>query len=272
MSQVKTYNLTDPNNNDFLVFNEQFQNIVISNPISESISVFRKSLLPQLINVIESNVKRDKNNLAIFEMQSVYKSSSNHRGLKLLSFACSGNAAEDLITRSKIPYSTWFLKNTINDFLSLFTNDIKFKKTEKSLNIITNESFEIYIDDKLQGIVGKAKIKANNHAIYIAELCVDSLKLKDIKYSKISLTPNVTRDYSVEIKNMQDIDKLISSISNIANVTNVSVFDYFKKDEMTCIAVRVTINKINKTLTNDEIELINKEVNQIFREFGIKVR
>jgi phenylalanyl-tRNA synthetase beta chain len=272
ISQVKTYNLTDPASNEFSIFNEQFQNIVISNPISESISTFRKSLLPQLISVIESNVKRDVNSLAIFELQNIYKSASNHKGFKLLSFACFGNAHEDLITRSKIPYTTWYLKNIINTFLSFFNNKIEFKAATSGKNILTNESFDIYIDGKLQGIVGKSKAKANNQPIYVAEMCVDSLKLKDIKYSKISLTPNVTRDYSIEMTSMQDTDKLIKSISMLNNVRQVSIFDYFKQEEKTCIAIRVKINQMNKTLTHDEIEITNKQINQIFREFGIRVR
>ena len=244
--------------------------ISLKNPLNNSLSTLRTSLLPSLTSNLDFNINRGQNFLKIFEIGKTF---SKENPVETLSFAALIFDDEKFKNwNSNQNYDFYYLKGILEDFFEEFRVDnISWKKTKNDL-LHPYESADIYYKNNLIGSVGsihpkflkKLDLKKPFHFF---EIKVDLLPRNDLRKLKApSIYPTSQRDFSFEVdKNItfEQIDKCIKESSE-AFLISSKIFDVYAgkniPEDKKSIAFRVTWGSSKKTLSEDEI---NEEVKLI---------
>ena len=244
--------------------------ISLKNPLNNSLSTLRTSLLPSLSSNLDFNINRGQNFLKIFEIGKTF---SKENPVETLSFAALIFDDEKFKNwNSNQNYDFYYLKGILEDFFEEFRVDnISWKKTKNDL-LHPYESADIYYKNNLIGSVGsihpkflkKLDLKKPFHFF---EIKVDLLPRNDLRKLKApSIYPTSQRDFSFEVdKNItfEQIDKCIKESSK-AFLISSKIFDVYAgkniPEDKKSIAFRVSWGSSKKTLSEDEI---NEEVKLI---------
>ena len=244
--------------------------ISLKNPLNNSLSTLRTSLLPSLTSNLDFNINRGQNFLKIFEIGKTF---SKENPVETLSFAALIFDDEKFKNwNSNQNYDFYYLKGILEDFFEEFRVDnISWKKTKNDL-LHPYESADIYYKNNLIGSVGsihpkflkKLDLKKPFHFF---EIKVDLLPRNDLRKLKApSIYPTSQRDFSFEVdKNItfEQIDKCIKESSK-AFLISSKIFDVYAgkniPEDKKSIAFRVLWGSSKKTLSEDEI---NEEVKLI---------
>jgi len=244
--------------------------ISLKNPLNNSLSTLRTSLLPSLTSNLDFNINRGQNFLKIFEIGKTF---SKENPVETLSFAALIFDDEKFKNwNSNQNYDFYYLKGILEDFFEEFRVDnISWKKTKNDL-LHPYESADIYYKNNLIGSVGsihpkflkKLDLKKPFHFF---EIKVDLLPRNDLRKLKApSIYPTSQRDFSFEVdKNItfEQIDKCIKESSE-AFLISSKIFDVYAgkniPEDKKSIAFRVSWGSSKKTLSEDEI---NEEVKLI---------
>ena len=244
--------------------------ISLKNPLNNSLSTLRTSLLPSLSSNLDFNINRGQNFLKIFEIGKTF---SKENPVETLSFAALIFDDEKFKNwNSNQNYDFYYLKGILEDFFEEFRVDnISWKKTKNDL-LHPYESADIYYKNNLIGSVGsihpkflkKLDLKKSFHFF---EIKVDILPRNDLRKLKApSIYPTSQRDFSFEVdKNItfEQIDKCIKESSK-AFLISSKIFDVYAgkniPEDKKSIAFRVSWGSSKKTLSEDEI---NEEVKLI---------
>ncbi len=244
--------------------------ISLKNPLNNSLSTLRTSLLPSLTSNLDFNINRVQNFLKIFEIGKTF---SKENPVETLSFAALIFDDEKFKNwNSNQNYDFYYLKGILEDFFEEFrVNNISWKKTKNDL-LHPYESADIYYKNNLIGSVGsihpkflkKLDLKKPFHFF---EIKVDLLPRNDLRKLKApSIYPTSQRDFSFEVdKNItfEQIDKCIKESSE-AFLISSKIFDVYAgkniPEDKKSIAFRVSWGSSKKTLSEDEI---NEEVKLI---------
>ena len=244
--------------------------ISLKNPLNNSLSTLRTSLLPSLTSNLDFNINRGQNFLKIFEIGKTF---SKENPVETLSFAALIFDDEKFKNwNSNQNYDFYYLKGILEDFFEEFrVNNISWKKTKNDL-LHPYESADIYYKNNLIGSVGsihpkflkKLDLKKPFHFF---EIKVDLLPRNDLRKLKApSIYPTSQRDFSFEVdKNItfEQIDKCIKESSE-AFLISSKIFDVYAgkniPEDKKSIAFRVSWGSSKKTLSEDEI---NEEVKLI---------
>ena len=244
--------------------------ISLKNPLNNSLSTLRTSLLPSLSSNLDFNINRGQNFLKIFEIGKTF---SKENPVETLSFAALIFDDEKFKNwNSNQNYDFYYLKGILEDFFEEFRVDnISWKKTKNDL-LHPYESADIYYKNNLIGSVGsihpkflkKLDLKKPFHFF---EIKVDLLPRNDLRKLKApSIYPTSQRDFSFEVDkniNFEQIDKCIKESSE-AFLISSKIFDVYAgkniPEDKKSIAFRVSWGSSKKTLSEDEI---NEEVKLI---------
>ena len=244
--------------------------ISLKNPLNNSLSTLRTSLLPSLTSNLDFNINRGQNFLKIFEIGKTF---SKENPVETLSFAALIFDDEKFKNwNSNQNYDFYYLKGILEDFFEEFRVDnISWKKTKNDL-LHPYESADIYYKNNLIGSVGSIHPKFLKKLdlkklFHFFEIKVDLLPRNDLRKLKApSIYPTSQRDFSFEVdKNItfEQIDKCIKESSE-AFLISSKIFDVYAgkniPEDKKSIAFRVSWGSSKKTLSEDEI---NEEVKLI---------
>ena len=244
--------------------------ISLKNPLNNSLSTLRTSLLPSLASNLDFNINRGQNFLKIFEIGKTF---SKENPVETLSFAALIFDDEKFKNwNSNQNYDFYYLKGILEDFFEEFRVDnISWKKTKNDL-LHPYESADIYYKNNLIGSVGSIHPKFLKKLdlkklFHFFEIKVDLLPRNDLRKLKApSIYPTSQRDFSFEVdKNItfEQIDKCIKESSE-AFLISSKIFDVYAgkniPEDKKSIAFRVSWGSSKKTLSEDEI---NEEVKLI---------
>ena len=289
-----TWSFTDSKYNDH--FKEANKEIKIVNPISSELGVLRNSIFSNLVIYISKNLDRGIKDLSIFEIGPIFYGSQPGEQ----------NTVVCGLSVGKKSRLSWIEKERNVDIF-----DIK-RDVIKTLVEAGYDSEKFYIDDKSPSYYhpgksgriflnkGKDKVAAyfgeihpniikmldiKTESLVGFEIFLDNLKLpkkplKDqkTKYS-VSDFQKSERDFAFVVDKKISVQDLVSVISNIDKnlISNVKVFDVYEGDNISenkkSIAISVTIQSLEKTLTDNDLEKINKLIIEtVENKTGAKIR
>ncbi len=289
-----TWSFTDAKYND--QFKETKKEIKIVNPISSELGVLRSSIFSNLAMYISKNLDRGIKDLSIFEIGPTFYGSQPGEQNTVISGLSAGK-------KSRL---SWVEKERNVDVF-----DIK-RDVVQTLIEAGYDSQKFYIDDETPNYYhpgksgriflnkGKEKVAAyfgeihpniikildiKTESLVGFEILLDNLKLskkllKDqkTKYS-VSDFQKSERDFAFMIDKKINVQDLVSVISNIDKnlISNVKVFDVYEGENIPenqkSIAISLTIQSSEKTLTDNDLEKINNLIIEtVENKTGAKIR
>jgi len=292
--ETVTWSFTDSKINQ--LFNENNSEIHIVNPISSDLNVLRNSIFSNLIIYLKNNLDRGFKDISLFEIGPIFSGHKPGDQQTVISALRSG----------KVSRLNWLEKERMVDVF-----DAK-RDVMQSLMEAGFDQSKIFIDDKTPGyfhpgksgavyldknegrpvayfgeihpnIIKKLDIKTETLAIF--EIYLDNIKknekkLKDKKSQyKYSDYQKSERDFAFVLDKTFKVQDLIQVISEIDKnlIKSIKVFDIYEGENIPenkkSIALNVTIQSSDKTLTDEDLEKINKLIiSTVENKTGAKIR
>ncbi len=242
------------------------EQITLSNPISEELSVMRSTLWSGLIPALDKNVKRQQSRVRFFETGlSFLKTTEGLTQRKKLAGAITGNVYPEQWNADSRNVDFFDLKGDVEALLREATGQVfEFIKSDHP-SLHPGQSANIVSNGQVVGVCGalhpavEKKLDLDQQ-VFVFELDVDNISKKQLpEYSKLSPYPSVRRDLALLVN--KDVE--YSTVSNLLNKLNIDqlvdnfVFDVYSGENVDAsqksLALGLIFQDFSRTLEEQEI-------------------
>ncbi len=292
-SEAVTWSFTNSKINK--LFSEEHKKIVIINPISSDLDVLRNSIFSNLVMHLVKNIDRGFKDVSMFEIGPIFKGYKPGEQKIIIGALRSGkisranwsekerlvdvfDAKRDVIqTLSEIGIDQE--KININDETPAYYHPGKSGKIYYSNNV---DKPIAYFGETHPNIIKKLDIKTESLIFF--EIFLENIEIRDkLLNKKSNYRPSIyqksERDFAFIVDKNLKAQSLINAIADTDKklIKNVKIFDVYEGDNIPdnkkSIAINVTIQSLEKTLTDDDLERVNKEIiTTVETKFSAKIR
>ncbi len=289
-----TWSFTDAKFNDH--FKEANKEIKIVNPISSELGVLRNSIFSNLVIYIGKNLDRGIKDLSIFEIGPIFYGSKPGEQKTVVCGLSAGKKSRLSWVEKERNVDVFDVKRDViqtlveagydSDKFYIDNETPNYYHPGKSGRIFLNrgkEKVAAFFGEIHPNIIKMIDIKTESlvgFEIFLDNLKLSKKSLKDqkIKYS-VSDFQKSERDFAFIIDKKINVQNLVSVISNIDKnlISNIKVFDVYEGDNIPenkkSIAINITIQSLEKTLTDIDLEKINNLIIEtVESKTGAKIR
>lgn len=263
--------------------------MIISNPISEDMSVMRPTLRYSLLGNIRDNLNRNQNDLRFFEVSKVFK--PGEEGLAeetyRVAMALAGKEDKTLWNPKPEAYDFFSLKGFVEKFLE-YMGISRYQLTRsEDKNFHPGRSADIKIGKFVIGTFGEVHpdvaeaMGIKKERAYIAELDLTMMMQymgNTVKYERIVKYPEVTRDLAIVLDTDVLVGAMIDSIKKTSNfIEKVELFDIYQGDKIEegkkSVAISIVLRKKDGTLEENEINTtVEKILGLIKKSYNGEIR
>ena len=256
----------------------------LQNPLSPEMSILRTTLLPSLLENTQHNHNHQIDNIALFEMSTVFL---NGKEPARIAGILAGEIGGGVYGNPYHSPDFFDIKGIVEGALEVCgITDFSFAITDEP-TFHPGRNAEVLLDGQRVGILGEAHPEVlNNYELpykaYLFEL--DLEKLADtanftIRFEPIPIYPSVSRDLAIVVDQDMPSDKPIDIIyaTGGALVESVRLFDVYEGDQVQAgkksLAYTITYHSATETLTDKEVnDLHDKVVERLNQELGAELR
>ena len=289
-----TWSFTDTKYNDH--FKETNNEIKIVNPISSELGVLRNSIYSNLVMCVSKNLDRGIKDLSIFEIGPIFYGSQPGEQNTVVCGLSAGKKSRLSWVEKERNVDVFDIKRDVvqtlveagydSEKFYIDDNTPSYYHPGKSGRIFLNKGKDkvaAYFGEIHPNIIKMLDIKTETLVGF--EIFLDNLKLpkKTLKDQKVkyfvSDFQKSERDFAFIIDRKLNVQDLVSVISNIDKnlISNIKVFDVYEgnniPENQKSVAISVTIQSIEKTLTDNDLEKINNLIIEtVENKTGAKIR
>ncbi len=291
LDEVLTFSLTEKKIYDKLLMNNypDLQKWVeLKNPLNESFSVLRTSLIPGIVDVLSRNAKRQVKEMRVFEIGKVFfNQGKNVRPLEKIKLAGGSMGwKEDLWNNNAADF--YYLKGALEKLydyfqmkdISFITHKLDFLHPGRTAKILYQDEEIGFIGELLPEIIEKNDMVPATSVFQLDfENLINNAIVNDYSYKNLAKYPAVSRDLAVIIDEDINVNKIYESISNNGGriLKTIELFDIYKGDPVPegnkSLAFKLIFQSPEKTLTD---EVVNKYFNKIIQglidKYNAKIR
>ncbi len=217
--------------------------VTLSNPISGDKKYYRTSLFASMLDVISYNESRGNTQYALYEIANVYDDDNKSQERLSVAFSVKHEKSiwQNLVNIENFYTFKGRMESLLNK-LGISDQRIKVKKNEMdTISLHPHQSAEVYIDNKLFGLLGKIHPKLEEeydiNTVLIGEFdlgVVYNAKKSRVKFTPIPRYPGISRDVALIVDEDLASENLIKSIMKTgkALVKSAEVFDVYQGDNM----------------------------------------
>ena len=289
-----TWSFTDAKYNN--LFKEANKEIKIVNPISSELGVLRNSIFSNLAMCLSKNLDRGIKDLSIFEIGPIfYGSQPGDQNTVVCGLSAGKKSRLSWIEKERNIDVFDIKRDVIQTLVEAGYDSEKFYLDNESPNYYhPGKSGRIFLNkakDKVAAYFGEIhpniikKLDIKTESLVGFEIFLDNLKLlkKPLKDQKtkylVSAFQKSERDFAFIVDKKVKVQDLVNVISSIDKnlISNIKVFDVYEGDNIPenqkSIAISVTIQSLEKTLTDNDLEKINNLIIQtVENKTGAKIR
>lgn len=256
----------------------------LQNPLSPEMSVLRTTLLPSLLVNAQHNHNHQIDNIALFEISTVFLNSKEPARIAGI---LAGEIGGGVYGNPYHPPDFFDIKGIVEGALETCgITDWTFAITDEP-TFHPGRNAEVLLDNQRIGILGEAhpEVLENYELPYKAYLFeLDLEKIADAadfskRFEPIPIYPSVLRDLAIVVDQDMQSDKPIEIIYSTGGslVESVRLFDVYigdqVKDGMKSLAYTITYHSATETLTDKEVnDLHDKVVKRLNEELGAELR
>lgn len=285
--EILNNSLTTPKYNELTSSLNKEEDVKMLNPLSQDLSVMRRSMLFSSLETIAYNRNRKNNNLFLFEFGKTYqKVSGNYEEDKHLSISITGNREEGNWTSPAKKSDFFFGKGIVHSVLERL--GVRGFTETTSENDIYSEGIALKINDKILVELGIVKKNICSHfginsEIFFADFNWDFLlsliSLKNFEVQPIPRFPKVERDFALLLDEHISFKELKDAALEIEKklLKSVHLFDVYTGKNLPegkkSYALNFVFLNPEKTLTDKEIDTIMSKFRSKFEtDFGASLR
>ncbi len=289
-----TWSFTDSNYNDH--FRGSKKEIKIINPISSELDVLRSSIFSNLIMYMNKNLDRGFKDLSIFEIGPIFNGSKPGEQNIVVCGLSSGKKSRLSWIEKERNVDVFDVKKDVIQSLNEagYSSDKFFIDTEVPNYYHPGKSGRLFLErgtDQVAAYFGeihpniKKKIDMKTESLVGFEIFLDNLKLSEKTLNDQKKKFNVSdyqkseRDFAFIVNKNVNVQDLINAVSSVDQslISNIKVFDVYEGENIPVnqksIAISVTIQSLEKTLNENDLEKVNKLIIEtVENKTGAKIR
>ena len=289
-----TWSFTDSNYNDH--FRGSKKEIKIINPISSELDVLRSSIFSNLIMYMNKNLDRGFKDLSIFEIGPTFTGSKPGEQNIVVCGLSSGKKSRLSWIEKERNVDVFDVKKDVIQSLNEagYSSDKFFIDTQTPNYYHPGKSGRLFLArgaDQVAAYFGeihpniKKKIDMKTESLVGFEIFLDNLKLPKKTLNDQKKKFNVSdyqkseRDFAFIVNKNVNVQDLINAVSSVDQslISNIKVFDVYEGENIPTnqksIAISVTIQSLEKTLNDNDLEKINKLIIEtVENKTGAKIR
>ncbi|MFH0993122.1 MAG: phenylalanine--tRNA ligase subunit beta, partial [bacterium] len=235
-------------------------------PMTEDRSVLRHSLVPSLLAILDYNLKRKAEDIALFEIGKGYTLTAE---IEYVAGVLTGNWQDSPWQDKTDPIDFFVVKGVLEAlFAALGIKNTSYVKPLKERHLLhPGIAAEIVVADEKIGIVGKLhpNVAADRGLpdVFVFEIRLEGLLAAMKKgglMQEVPKYPSVKRDIAVVVDASIPAGAVIAVLKKAGKKTlvDVSVFDLYVDDSLgqgkKSLALSLTFQDTEKTLETDEID------------------
>ena len=286
LQEVINYSFIDKTAKDILRIEDEV--IMIKNPIAETMSMMRPSLVYSILTNIRENLNRNQDLLKIFEVAKVFKKAEELAQEDIhVAIGICGRDHRTLWNPKPEAYDFYMLKGYVEEYFDYI--GMKKYKLERTANpnFHPGRAADIKVGKVIVGTFGEIhpdvaeKMDIKKERVYVAEINLTLLKQyisKKFKYERIVKYPEVTRDLAVVLDDSVLVGDMIDMIKRSSDfIETVELFDIYKGEHIEAgkksVAIGLTLRNKVGTLNEEDInKVIDKVLNIIRTKFAGEIR
>lgn len=253
--------------------------VKIINPLGEEFSIMRKSLIPNVIDVLSKNLNYKNQDLLIYELGNTFH---------LIEGEKIPTESKKLAIGSYGKYEFYYLKDIVMNLLNVLNvKNISFKKNQNIDYFHKGVCADILVNDEKIGEIGQISynvcknfsIKKN---IFACELNIEKIFEKYIPvsiYEPLIKYPSVKRDLALIVDSNIDSGEIESIFKSNSNeiLKDIELFDVYVGNQIEngkkSMAYKLTFQSKEKTLVDEDINIIiEKMLSNLKNELGAYLR
>ncbi|MCL4112366.1 UNVERIFIED_CONTAM: hypothetical protein GTU68_007204 [Idotea baltica] len=262
------------------------EQIKLSNPISEELSIMRSTLWSGLIPALDKNVKRQQARVRFFETGlSFLKTEEGLIQRKKIAGAITGNLYSEKWNSASEAVDFFDIKGDVEALLANASGqNFEFVASDHAA-LHPGQSANITSDGKVVGVCGalhpaiEKKLDLDQQT-FVFELDVDLISQKKLpEYTKLSPYPSIRRDLALLVDRKVSYSQLSRVIknSNINELVDSFVFDVYEgvnvDSEQKSIALSLIFQDFSRTLEEQEISAhVGKIMESLEKDTGAVLR
>lgn len=267
--EVITYSFVDPGlHQHFLEANVP---VLLQNPISSEMSSMRSSLLPGLVQVLKTNLNRQKQKLKCFEAGLRFRAADGTAATLKQDQAVAGllyGSNEDASWFGKARDADFYdLKGDVESLLQVICKgkSIEFIASDAISYMHPGQTASVVVDGAPVGYIGSLhpatqKALGFNKSVFVFELDLETLLSRPLpSFAGISRYPEVSRDLAVVVAKDVPFQRVRDIAYAAAGncLTQLKLFDVYRGEgidpERKSLAFSLTFQHPSRTLNEDEI-------------------
>lgn len=276
--EIINFSFIGPRYFDMLTLSEDSrlrQVVRVANPLSEEQSVMRTLLLPGLLDTVSRNLARKNNNLAFFEMGSVFHPQGDDlpAGVLKLGAVVAGRVETNWL-KQEMEMDFYYLKGTLeNLFNQLGIPAIGWNETNEP-GYHPGRAATIMSNGQKLGVIGEIHpLVCQNFEIKLRacafELDMDilfDLTQPRVMMEQITRYPAVERDLAIEVDQKINSAQALEVIKEWGGqlLQRIVIFDLYAGEQVPAgcksLAFKMTFQSYDRTLTEAEV---NDSIDQI---------
>ena len=254
--------------------------LALANPISSELSVMRSSLVPHLLGSAERNLNNGVKQIAIFETGQIFEGVTYDEQHRVIAGLLTGQKkaythSKEQFAANDAHYSLYDAKTAAFSVLAAFgVNTEQLSLTREAPETYhPGRSMRISLGGKVTlGYVGElhpaltAEYDVDSPAacfeILVENVPVPKQKTTTKKPLTISPYPSVDRDFAFTVAEDVEVEQIRRAAMGADKklITSAEVFDVYQGKHMEpgqkSVALRVTLQPTEKTLTDEEIQKV----------------
>jgi len=276
LCQAITYSLTSPDKATRFAL-ETAEPVRLALPMSEERSVLRQSLVPHLLEAASYNRARQVENVALYEIGSVYLSKGENvqpAEKERLAGVITGLWHAHLWQGEKKAADFYVAKGVLDGLFDLLgLSDRISCRPAKRADLHPGRTAEIALDGNVIGFVGQLHPAVQKEydlkETYVFELALAELlntEGEEIRYESIPRFPSVVRDIALVVDDAIEAGALKQAIEEAGKplLKDVALFDVYKGERLPggkkSLAYSLRYYDPERTLTDEEVTAVHERV------------
>ncbi len=272
-SECTTFSFISPKAYDSILLNKDSEtrdNVVILNPLGEEFSVMRRSLVPNMLDILSRNYNHKNENFGGFEFGKIFIPVQGDLPLEKTFLTIGSYGMGDF----------YYIKESVEKALwTIGIENLVFKRDEVEY-LHPGITAGIYLDNKKIGIIGEVHpLVMENYSIkaksYIANIDFEVLLdyvIENYKHKPIVKFPAISRDFAFVLDRDIDVYELeqIAIKEGSELLESFRVFDIYTGESLgedkKSVAFTLTFRHSERTLKDEEIQPITEKIVQSITE------
>ncbi|MDQ6980976.1 MAG: phenylalanine--tRNA ligase subunit beta [Ghiorsea sp.] len=249
------------------------KDLVLPNPISEAMSVMRRSMFPSLLNTAKYNMNRQQTGVALVEQGRVYEGNmTEHTETNMLAWLMTGDVQQDTWYAKSRKVDFFDLKGAIESWLQGRGLTARFMADDNVLGLQAGQAAKIFIGKSVAGYIGKVDGDLADgfdlsDDVFVASINLDVLHAgKKAKFQPIPEFPSIERDLVFLFDKGVTSDAILQTVRKACGQQSVdaSIFDLYEgkgvPEGKVSLGIRFVLQDAKRTLTQEDSDKVMQAV------------